>query len=50
MTDHFTAALEEIEKAIGILSREPHPDRQRIEFWTRKAVELREEIARQKKT
>jgi hypothetical protein len=43
----FAAALAEIEKGIGILSRERYPDQKRIEWWTREAAKLREQIAQE---
>jgi hypothetical protein len=45
--DKFAAALAEIEKGIRILSREPVPDQKRIEWWTREAAKLREQIAQE---
>jgi hypothetical protein len=46
-TDKFSAALKEIEKGITILSKEPQPDHKRIEWWTREADTLREQLARE---
>jgi len=37
--------LAEIERGIRELSKQPHPNQKRMEFWTREAVKLREEIA-----
>ncbi|HYW37496.1 MAG TPA: DUF2934 domain-containing protein [Terriglobales bacterium] len=39
------ADLAEIEKGIRELSKQPHPNQKRMEFWTREAVKLREQIA-----
>jgi hypothetical protein len=46
-TDKFLAALEEIERGIAIMSKEPQPDHKRIEWWTREAATLREQLARE---
>jgi hypothetical protein len=46
--DPFEAALAEIERGIGILSKESRPDQKRIEWWRREAVKLREQIALEK--
>jgi hypothetical protein len=47
-TDKFSAALTEIEKGIAILSKEPQPDHKRIEWWTREAATLRQQIAQER--
>jgi hypothetical protein len=47
--DPFEAALAEIERGIGILSKESPPDQKRIEWWRREAVKLKEQIAVDKK-
>jgi hypothetical protein len=47
-TARFAAALAEIEKGIGILRAEPRPDQERIDWWTREAVKVREMIAQEK--
>ncbi len=39
------ADLVEIERGIRELSKQPRPNQKRMEFWTREAVKLREEIA-----
>jgi hypothetical protein len=39
------ADLAQIERGIRELSDQPHPNQKRMEFWTREAVKLREEIA-----
>jgi hypothetical protein len=46
--ENFAAALAEIEKGVEILSKQPHPDQERIEFWTRETIKLRERIAQEK--
>jgi hypothetical protein len=48
MTDEIKklgADLAEIERGIRELSKQPHPNQKRMEFWTREAVKLREQIA-----
>ena len=47
MTDEIKklgADLAEIERGIRELSKQPHPNQKRMEFWTREAVKLREQI------
>jgi len=38
------ADLAEIERGIRELSKQPQPNKKRMEFWTREAAKLREEI------
>jgi hypothetical protein len=45
--DKFAAALAYIEDGLRIMSLAPNPDYKRIEWWTREAVTLKEQIARE---
>jgi len=47
MTDEIKklgADLAEIERGIRELSKQPHPNQKRMEFWIREAGKVREEI------
>ena len=46
--DKFAAALAYIEEGLKIMSKEPRPDQKRIEWWTREAATLRQQIAHER--
>ncbi len=47
-SDKFADALAYIEDGLRIMSLAPNPNHERIEWWTREAAKLREQIAREK--